>query len=100
MEIPRLESFADNLPDVLKMKALTISLFMLALLTGMLGQARTAPQATAAARTVIDVSKLGPQVRQRVPDFRLKDQNDKEWTLGSIMGSKGAMLVFFRSAGW
>ena len=48
----------------------------------------------------IDVSKLGPQVGQRVPDFNLKDQNGKSWTLQSIMGAKGAMLVFVRSADW
>jgi hypothetical protein len=48
----------------------------------------------------IDVSKLGPQVGERVPDFSLKDQNGKMWTLQSIMGPKGAMLVFYRSADW
>ena len=53
-----------------------------------------------AARTRIDVSKLGPQVGQRVPDFRLFDQAGKEQTLQSIMGRRGAMLVFIRSADW
>ncbi len=48
----------------------------------------------------IDVSKLGPQVGERVPDFTLKDQNGKTWMLQSIMGPKGAMLVFYRSADW
>ena len=48
----------------------------------------------------IDVSKLGPQVGEQVPDFSLKDQNGKTWTLPSIMGPKGAMLVFFRSVDW
>ena len=48
----------------------------------------------------IDVSKLGPQVGERVPDFSLIDQNGKTSTLQSIMGPKGAMLVFFRSADW
>jgi hypothetical protein len=48
----------------------------------------------------IDVSKLGPQVGERVPDFSLPDQNGKVWTLQSIMGPKGAMLVFIRSADW
>ena len=48
----------------------------------------------------IDVSKLGPQVGERVPDFSLKDQNGKPWTVQSIMGPKGAMLVFYRSADW
>jgi cytochrome oxidase Cu insertion factor (SCO1/SenC/PrrC family) len=51
-------------------------------------------------RQKIDVSKLGPQVGDRVPDFSLKDQNGKLWTLKSIMGPKGAMLVFERSADW
>jgi len=48
----------------------------------------------------IDVSKLGPQVDERVPDFSLKDQNGKPWNLQSIMGPKGAMLVLYRSADW
>jgi hypothetical protein len=53
-----------------------------------------------AIRQPVDVSKLGPQVGQRAPDFNLKDQNGKAWTRRSIMGPKGAMLVFFRSADW
>jgi hypothetical protein len=52
------------------------------------------------AREKVDVSKLGPQVGQRVPDFRLTDQFGNVQTLASIMGPKGAMLVFFRSADW
>jgi len=56
--------------------------------------------ATSRERTPIDVSKLGPQIGQRVPDFSLKDQAGKARTLQSIMGPKGAMLVFFRSADW
>ena len=51
-------------------------------------------------RTKIDVSKLGPQVGERVPDFSLQDQNGATRTLQSIMGPKGAMLVFVRSADW
>lgn len=52
------------------------------------------------ARSRIDVSKLGPQVGERVPDFRLTDQNGTVRTLTSIMGRRGAMLVFVRSADW
>jgi hypothetical protein len=48
----------------------------------------------------IDVSKLGPQVGELVPDFSLKDQNEKLRTLQSVMGAKGAMIVFVRSADW
>jgi hypothetical protein len=52
------------------------------------------------ARTRIDLSRLGPQVGDRVPDFALKDQSGRTQTLQSIMGPKGAMLVFIRSADW
>jgi peroxiredoxin len=48
----------------------------------------------------IDVSRLGPQVGQVVPDFRLEDGQGKVWTRDSIMGPKGAMLVFSRSVDW
>lgn len=58
----------------------------------------TAP--TASTSTRIDVSKLGPQVGERVPDFNLQDQNGRHQTLSSIMGPRGAMLVFVRSADW
>jgi hypothetical protein len=51
-------------------------------------------------RRPIDVARLGPQVGERVPEFTLPDQNGKSRTLQSIMGAKGAMLVFFRSADW
>ena len=58
------------------------------------------PQAPRPSRPPIDVATLGPRVGERVPDFSLPDQNGKRWTLQSIMGSGGAMLVFFRSADW
>jgi hypothetical protein len=51
-------------------------------------------------RQRIDVSTLGPQVGQSVPDFRLVDQNGASRTLESVMGPRGAMLVFIRSADW
>jgi hypothetical protein len=47
-----------------------------------------------------DVQKLGPQVGTRVPDFTLLDQKGRSRTLASLMGPKGLMLVFFRSADW
>jgi hypothetical protein len=48
----------------------------------------------------IDVARLGPQVGQVVPDFRLQDAQGKVWTRDSVMGPKGVMLVFSRSADW
>lgn len=59
-----------------------------------------AGQSPAPPRPKIDVSKLGPQVGTRVPDFSLPDQAGKTWTRQSIMGPRGAMLVFIRSADW
>jgi peroxiredoxin len=51
-------------------------------------------------RMQVDISKRGPQVGERVPDFKLPDQTGNEQTLRSIMGRRGAMLVFVRSADW
>jgi hypothetical protein len=42
----------------------------------------------------------GPAVGDRVPDFTAPDQAGRTQTLKSIMGPKGAMLVFYRSADW
>lgn len=48
----------------------------------------------------IDVGRLGPQRGELVPDFRLQDADGKVWTRESIMGPKGAMVVFSRSLDW
>jgi len=48
----------------------------------------------------IDVSALGPQVGEVIPEFSLPDQNGEIWTRESILGPNGAMLVFVRSADW
>jgi cytochrome oxidase Cu insertion factor (SCO1/SenC/PrrC family) len=47
-----------------------------------------------------DVQKLGPQIGSRIPDFALADQHGVQRTLASLMGAKGLMLVFYRSADW
>ena len=49
---------------------------------------------------IVDLSRVGPKVGERVPDFTLRDQTGRSRTLASVMGPKGAMLVFFRSADW
>jgi len=53
-----------------------------------------------AARPVIDVQALGPQVGASIPEFTLVDQTGARRTLRSLMGPKGLMLVLFRSADW
>ena len=57
-------------------------------------------QTAGSARLRVDVSKLGPQVGQPVPPFSLPDHTGRVRTLDSIMGPRGAMLVFLRSADW
>ena len=44
--------------------------------------------------------KAGPAVGVAVPAFSATDQTGRTQTLESVMGAKGAMLVFFRSADW
>ena len=60
---------------------------------------QTAAQQTAPA-PLPNIQKLGPQVGTRVPDFTLVDQKGQSRTLASLMGPKGLMLVFYRSADW
>ena len=51
-------------------------------------------------RQPIDVTALGPQVGELVPDFSLLDQNGQIQTRESILGPNGAILLFHRSADW
>ena len=44
--------------------------------------------------------KTGPAVGDGVPDFAAPDQVGRTQTLKSIMGPKGTILVFYRSADW
>ncbi|MDQ6701457.1 MAG: peroxiredoxin family protein [Acidobacteriota bacterium] len=42
----------------------------------------------------------GPAVGAAVPTFQAPDQNGVPHDLHSLMGPKGAILVFYRSADW
>lgn len=42
----------------------------------------------------------GPEIGERIPDFEALDQNGHLVSLSSVMGPKGAMVVFIRSADW
>lgn len=52
---------------------------------------------TSAAQQAI---KTGPEVGSMLPSFEAPDQNGRLHDLKSILGPKGALLVFFRSADW
>lgn len=47
-----------------------------------------------------DGIKTGPAIGAKVPDFNLPDQNGKTHSLHELMGPKGLLLVFLRSADW
>lgn len=47
-----------------------------------------------------DGLQTGPKIGSKVPDFSLPDQNGKQLSLHELMGPKGLLLVFLRSADW
>ena len=49
---------------------------------------------------VAQSARSGLDVGAKVPAFSLPDQNRKVQTFDTIKGTKGAVLVFFRSADW
>ena len=74
-------------------------LILLSVLAGTVLLASSAGAQSPGARPV-DVTSLGPQVGAKVPDFAAVDQHGRRQTLKSVMGPKGLMLVFTRSADW
>ena len=48
----------------------------------------------------VDVETLGPKVGEALPEFSLRDQDGHIQSLTSLLGPKGAVIVFFRSADW
>jgi hypothetical protein len=49
---------------------------------------------------MVDVETVGPRVGDALPEFSLRDQGGHMRTLTSLLGSSGAVIVFFRSADW
>jgi hypothetical protein len=83
------------------MRRPTVAVCVLAAATALLGiRPLAAEQTSSLDRERVDVSKKGPQIGERVPDFSLTDQNGRTRTLQSLMGERGLMLVFLRSADW
>ncbi len=54
----------------------------------------------ALAQAPVALDAVGPQPGTVVPAFTLVDQTGAPRSLASIMGRRGAMLVFSRSADW
>lgn len=54
----------------------------------------------ALAQTPINLDRIGPAVGTTVPDFTLPDASGTPRSLRSVLGPKGALVVFSRSADW
>ena len=48
----------------------------------------------------VDNESVGPKAGETLPEFSLRDQSGQVHSLKSLLGSKGAVIVFFRSADW
>jgi len=48
----------------------------------------------------VPLEKRGPAVGSVAPEFRLRDQHDREQTLATLAGKDGLVLLFVRSADW
>ncbi len=44
--------------------------------------------------------RTGPEVGEKIPDFRAVDQNGRWVDFDELTGPEGAVLVFYRSADW
>jgi cytochrome oxidase Cu insertion factor (SCO1/SenC/PrrC family) len=70
---------------------------IIALVASMLAGAAAA---LSAQQPPLDLDAIGPKIGATVPAFTLPDQLGRQRSLDSLMGPKGAVLVFFRSADW
>lgn len=58
------------------------------------------PQQPNPPAATVNLDTLGPQVGDSLPAFSLRDQGGQERSLKSLLGPKGAVIVFYRSADW
>ena len=48
----------------------------------------------------VDAREYGPAIGTPLPSFELPDQAGKLHSLKSLLGPKGAVILFYRSADW
>ena len=66
----------------------------------MLGIGRSASVSVLLICGLLSAREYGPPVGSKMPSFDLKDPDGKAHTLASLLGPKGAVILFFRSADW
>jgi len=76
-----------------EVKVAIASAFSIALLALATGQAKPAASDG-------DVAAVGLTIGQPAPKFLLRDQFGHEQSNSTLKGSKGTVLLFFRSADW
>ncbi|MGD0438368.1 MAG: hypothetical protein ABSB86_18070 [Bryobacteraceae bacterium] len=52
------------------------------------------------AASILVAREYGPAQGSKMPDFELQDQDGKARSLRSLLGPKGALILFYRSADW
>lgn len=85
------------MPRALKDSRIILGLCLLVLAPTVGVAARQQPNTPSA---VFDVETVGPKVGEPLPQFSLQDQSGRNQSLKSLLGPKGAVIVFFRSADW
>lgn len=73
---------------------------LLAMLTALPGFSQSDPPRLRPLPAVSSGLRSGPEVGQRVPGFRLADQDGTPRDLASLRGKNGLLLAFVRSADW
>src|SRR3954469_9316773 len=70
------------------------ALIVILLITLTSANLRVVPQ------TLAGRQQRGPTVGRKLPEFKARDQFGRDQTLDSLMGRKGLVLLFVRSADW
>lgn len=47
-----------------------------------------------------DDKEIGLKIGESIPGFKAKDQSGKTRTFADLGGSRGLLIIFFRSANW
>jgi hypothetical protein len=52
------------------------------------------------AASLLAAISTGPDIGTPMPSFEAQDQDGKKHTLRGLLGPKGAVILFYRSADW
>ena len=88
-------------PWVVRSVQLTLWCALLYGATAILAQGQSsAPDASSQRGATTSAITSGPEVGQKIPPFRARDQFGRWQDFNSLRGPKGAVILFNRSADW